>query len=92
MDGWWQAACCRGVDTDTFFPLPGDQVGIRQALRICESCPVRVPCRQYALGRRERYGIWGGLTEETREMIMREAAVTKRGGSRSQWELTDPPN
>ena len=72
---WWQAAYCRGVDIDTFFPLPGDQVGIRQALQICRSCPVQGPCRRYALGRRERYGIWGGLTEEAREMIMRMGPV-----------------
>jgi hypothetical protein len=69
--GWWQAAYCRGADPDIFFPLPGDQAGIELALRICESCPVQVPCRRYALGRRERYGIWGGLTEESRELIMR---------------------
>jgi WhiB family redox-sensing transcriptional regulator len=62
--GWWQAAYCRGADTDIFFPLPGD-------LRFCQSCPVQNPCRQYALGRRERYGIWGGQTEEARELIIR---------------------
>jgi WhiB family redox-sensing transcriptional regulator len=69
--GWWQAAYCRGADTDIFFPLPGDLAGIQRALRICQSCPVQNPCRQYALGRRERYGIWGGQTEETRELIIR---------------------
>ncbi|MER5435532.1 WhiB family transcriptional regulator [Streptomyces sp. NPDC002588] len=69
--GWWQAACCRGADTETFFPLPGDQATVQRALAICESCPVRIPCRRYALGSRERHGIWGGLTEETRELLIR---------------------
>lgn len=68
--GWWQAASCRGADTETFFPLPGDQSGVQRALAICELCPVRVPCRRYALGHRERHGIWGGLTEETRELLI----------------------
>ncbi|MFG2557104.1 WhiB family transcriptional regulator [Streptomyces sp. NPDC048581] len=69
--GWWQAAYCRGADTETFFPLPGDQATIQRALAICESCPVRSPCRRYALSRRERHGIWGGLTEQTRELLIR---------------------
>lgn len=69
--GWWQAANCRGADTEAFFPPPGDQSGIQRALAICESCPVRIPCRRYALGHRERHGIWGGLTEETRELLIR---------------------
>jgi hypothetical protein len=75
--GWWQAAYCRGADTDIFYPLPGDQAGIQRALRICESCPVRIPCRRYALDRRERYGIWGGLTEETRELMVRMGPVVR---------------
>jgi WhiB family redox-sensing transcriptional regulator len=55
----------------TFFPAPGDLATVRRALMICDECPVRIPCRRYALDNRERYGIWGGLTEETRETLIR---------------------
>lgn len=65
------AAACRGADMKTFFPAPGDLVTVRRALMICDRCPVRIPCRQYALDHRERYGIWGGLTEETRATLIR---------------------
>lgn len=69
--GWWPAASCRGADIETFFPPPGDLTAVRRALMICDLCPVRIPCRRYALAHRERYGIWGGLTEETRETLIR---------------------
>ncbi|MFJ9100864.1 WhiB family transcriptional regulator [Streptomyces sp. NPDC102405] len=69
--GGWQSAACRGVDMKTFFPAPSDLATVRRALMICDECPVRIPCRRYALDNRERYGIWGGLTEETRETLIR---------------------
>jgi hypothetical protein len=65
------APACRGADMTTFFPAPGDLATVRRALMICDRCPVRIPCRQYALDNRERYGIWGGLTEETRATLTR---------------------
>jgi len=69
--GWWPAASCRGAGIETFFPPPGGLAAVRRALLICDRCPVRIPCRRYALDHRERYGIWGGLTEETRETLIR---------------------
>ncbi|MEV7732984.1 WhiB family transcriptional regulator [Streptomyces sp. NPDC088921] len=69
--GGWPSAACRGADMKTFFPAPGDLATVRRALTICDRCPVRIPCRRYALDNRERYGIWGGLTEETRETLIR---------------------
>ncbi|WP_460070511.1 WhiB family transcriptional regulator [Streptomyces sp. YKOK-I1] len=65
------AAACRGADIETFYPAPGDLATVRQALTLCDRCLVRTPCRRYALDHRERYGIWGGLTEETRETLIR---------------------
>ncbi|MCX4766761.1 WhiB family transcriptional regulator [Streptomyces sp. NBC_01275] len=69
--GWWPAASCRGADIETFFPPPGDLAAVQRALMTCDQCPVRIPCRRYALDHRERHGIWGGLTEETRETLLR---------------------
>lgn len=67
---WLKAAYCRGIDIDIFFPHPGDHATTRRALAICGRCPVRIPCRRYALSHRERHGIWGGLTEETRATLI----------------------
>lgn len=33
---------------------------------LCADCPVRVDCLNYALSRPEKYGVWGGLSEEER--------------------------
>lgn len=68
---WWKAAYCRGADIGIFFPLPGDHATTQRALAVCDRCPVRIPCRRHALRRRERHGIWGGLTEETRATLIR---------------------
>lgn len=54
---------------EAFFPLGGDRETLEFieniAKSICESCPVRVQCRDYALSTRVT-GIWGGMTEAER--------------------------
>ncbi|MFD9668910.1 WhiB family transcriptional regulator [Rhodococcus sp. NPDC059968] len=44
----------------------------REAKRICSQCPVVDQCRTYALSAGERYGVWGGTSEDDR----RQAAFT----------------
>jgi WhiB family redox-sensing transcriptional regulator len=61
---WQVDAACAGVDSDAFFSDdPREQ---RIAKRICEGCPVREQCLQYANDRREYYGVWGGQTSSRR--------------------------
>jgi WhiB family redox-sensing transcriptional regulator len=38
-----------------------------RAKAICETCPVIVECREYAL-EWELHGIWGGMTEKERKL------------------------
>lgn len=66
-----RAACKDGVDPDTFFPEKGDST--REAKRICRTCPVRAECLEYALERDERFGIWGGWSEQERRRLKRRA-------------------
>ena len=35
-----------------------------EAKKLCESCPVRKQCLQWALNNKQIWGIWGGLTPE----------------------------
>jgi WhiB family redox-sensing transcriptional regulator len=55
-----QAACADGTGAlvDLFFSesIPD----IIQAKAICARCPVRLPCLEGALARREPWGVWGG--------------------------------
>jgi transcription factor WhiB len=62
---WQEDAACRGVLPDVFFP---DEDPAR-AKAICETCPVRLHCLAFALERKERYGVWGGLTEKERAAL-----------------------
>lgn len=70
---WYASAACRGKDPDAtlFFGLDGERGPERdrreaQAKAICRSCPVKLQCGNYAIGNAERYGIWGGFSEEER--------------------------
>ena len=47
-----------------FFPEPGESPD--DALAVCQSCPARRDCLDYAIANNERFGIWGGLTEQQR--------------------------
>ncbi len=38
---------------------------------MCQHCPVLAQCRTHALAVQEPYGIWGGLSESEREVIIK---------------------
>lgn len=46
----------------------------REAKIICDFCPVKLLCAEYAILAHEPYGIWGGTTPADRKLI---AAVAK---------------
>lgn len=63
--GWQSEARCAGVaDPDRFFPERGQPVSA--AKRLCNNCPVREPCRDYAIDEDIQYGVWGGMTTRQR--------------------------
>ncbi|MCW2745795.1 MAG: transcription factor WhiB [Mycobacterium sp.] len=72
---WQLHGRCRGQDSDLFFHPEGER-GPRRARResaakeICADCPVIVECRAHALASHEPYGVWGGLSEGEREIIL----------------------
>lgn len=66
---WTTKAACRGLTT-LFFPPSAERPQARErrealAKTVCESCPVRTPCREYARSNHE-YGFWGGESEDER--------------------------
>ena len=67
---WQKRANCRGTDTDKFYPEKGGRNVT--AKRICDRCPVKVECLEYALETDEKYGIWGGTSEEERKEMRRD--------------------
>ena len=81
-DGWeygWQwRAACRNHDANVFFapnhfePKPEREAREAVAKGICRTCPVRVECLEYAIRIREPHGIWGGLNELERRLLIRK--------------------
>ncbi len=78
---WRNQAICRDTDPDLFFPIgtTGQAlVQIDRAKEVCEVCPVKTDCLEYALETNQDSGIWGGLDEEQRRNIRRQAAARQR--------------
>ena len=71
---WQLLSACRGLDSDIFYHPDGERGSARErrvatAKAVCAACPVLAQCRDHALKTREPYGVWGGLSEEDREVI-----------------------
>ena len=66
VDWRTQAACLDDPDRQ----FPGNVAEeIAAAKRVCAGCPVRDKCLGEALERRERDGVWGGLTYGERKNL-----------------------
>jgi WhiB family redox-sensing transcriptional regulator len=64
---WRRDALCAQVDPEIFFPEKG--ASTLDAKGVCAGCPVRSECLADALGRGERFGVWGGLSERERRVM-----------------------
>lgn len=74
-DDWVVAAECRGASELFFAPdIMESKVDRKrreaQAKKVCQRCAVRVECLTEAVASRERFGIWGGLTERERRALV----------------------
>jgi WhiB family redox-sensing transcriptional regulator len=65
--GWQAEAACRGMDQRPFFIERGERGSTAKA--VCRVCPVRSECLEYALVAGEKFGVWGGLTEQERKRV-----------------------
>lgn len=69
---WTREAACATEGVAPMFPLPGDAAGLAAAKLVCGVCPVRDACLTAALERNERFGVWGGLSEDERHALKRQ--------------------
>jgi WhiB family redox-sensing transcriptional regulator len=72
---WQVEAACRGMASSFFFHPWGERgpsrdERVRRAKEVCAACPVLEACRQHALDVQEQYGVWGGLSEEERMVLL----------------------
>lgn len=73
---WQMHGACRGMDSAFFFHPEGERGPAKhnreaRAKEVCGRCPVIEQCRRHALAAEEPYGVWGGLSEEDRDEIIR---------------------
>jgi WhiB family redox-sensing transcriptional regulator len=62
---WMADAACRGADDPNLWhPTAG--LPSSWAIAVCNRCPVRERCADYAITINDRHGVWGGLTFEQR--------------------------
>lgn len=68
VDDWTLKAQCRGMQ-DRLFPEGADQ---KRARAVCMGCQVRSQCLAEALDNRIEWGVWGGMTERERRLLLRQ--------------------
>lgn len=73
----WQAhGLCRTIDSGVFFPpahfehKPEREAREKRAKAICNECPVRPECLDWALSTKEPHGVWGGYAESDRKQVL----------------------
>ena len=42
-----------------------------EAMKLCRDCPIIAECLAGAIENREKFGVWGGLTETQRRALRR---------------------
>lgn len=77
-EAWMADAACADVPVEVFFPGPGRNLAA-EAKQVCEDCPVRRDCLQYALDNRFEYGVWGGLNERERHRFRNRRILRSAG-------------
>ena len=73
---WMRHAACRHHPTRLWFPERGEPT--HPAKNICNTCPVRQQCLDYALEIPNCVGIWGGTSGRQRREIRNTATGKKQ--------------
>jgi WhiB family redox-sensing transcriptional regulator len=89
-----RAACrgmVTSADEEIFFAPELDELGgnrgaarrlgttrERQALAVCDRCPVQVECLAYAVATRQQHGVWGGKTQQELRRLVANTDRAKR--------------
>lgn len=66
---WMLEARCLDADPEAFFPDRGGST--EEAKAICDMCPVRSDCLEYAVTNDIKFGIWGGTSVRERRRLRR---------------------
>jgi WhiB family redox-sensing transcriptional regulator len=84
IENWRDAAACRSVEPDLFFPIGTTGTAldhIAAAKAVCATCPVTSACLEFALETNQDSGVWGGTSEEERRQMRRARARARRAAT-----------
>lgn len=78
---WQKQAACRGMMRDEtqpkFFILRTDGPSVlRRARKVCDDCPVKQECLDFAIRFNISEGIWGGLSGRQRRNLRHDEGIT----------------
>lgn len=74
-------AACQDTDPDLFFPVGETGAALDQIERakaVCRLCVVQQTCLEYSLNYRMEHGIWGGMAEDERRVLLRARLPERR--------------
>lgn len=74
-DSWRDGALCRQVDPELWFPEKGANGA--DAKRVCQRCPVRADCLEFALTTGQNDGIWAGHNERDLRKLRSARGLTR---------------
>lgn len=83
-ESWGQQAACQDSTGTVFFGPNGFESKRDRSRReaaaksICARCPVITACRDYAMRTNEAFGVWGGLGEAERRLLMQRSQTRHR--------------
>ena len=75
---WRHDAACKDQPSHWWYPERRASEYAQRAITICNRCPTKTDCLEWALATQEPHGIWGGMgeIERRRELSRRERAAS----------------
>lgn len=70
-EGHWTASASCGAGRMAPDALFVEGSAQREVRAVCAACPVRLECLADALDNRMDFGVWGGMTERERRVLLR---------------------
>lgn len=79
---WMSGGACRGLELEVFFVDDEAAEPSASVFAICDHCPVKARCLDWALTNRVSHGVWGGTTpKQRRKLLVRKTRVRCPGCS-----------
>ena len=74
-EAWMDDAECTQYPPDMWFPNIGDKHTADKANGICDGCPVKMQCLEYAMRHGFDEGIFGGMNGRARQVLRQKSGV-----------------